>query len=149
VSTTYISPALRQRVAERAGSCCEYCLIHESDTFLGCEVDHVISEKHGGETVLENLAFACVVCNRFKGSDIASLDPGGSLVRLYNPRTDRWAEHFALEPAGVIIEPRSVIGVVTERLLRLNSTDRQVEREALSATGRYPSSAALAIIAST
>ena len=27
---------------------CEYCLIHEDDTVFGCEVDHIISTKHGG-----------------------------------------------------------------------------------------------------
>jgi hypothetical protein len=48
VSTSYISAELRRLVVARAESLCEYCLIHEEDTFFGCEVDHVISEKHGG-----------------------------------------------------------------------------------------------------
>ncbi len=42
---------------------CEYCLIHEDDTFFGCEVDHIISQKHGGPTEPENLAYACLPCN--------------------------------------------------------------------------------------
>jgi hypothetical protein len=32
-------------------------LIHEDDTYLGCQVDHVISEKHGGETTAMILGF--------------------------------------------------------------------------------------------
>lgn len=48
MSKTYISPELRQQVAERANHRCEYCLIHEDDTYLVCQVDHIISEKHGG-----------------------------------------------------------------------------------------------------
>jgi HNH endonuclease len=48
--SSYISPALRRLVATRAEYLCENCLIHEDDTFFGCEVDHIISEKHGGQT---------------------------------------------------------------------------------------------------
>ena len=76
--SSWISDTLRLLVAERAGKKCEYCLILESSTHLGCEVDHVISEKHGGKTIAENLAFACFYCNRYKGSDIATLDPSSS-----------------------------------------------------------------------
>jgi hypothetical protein len=113
-------------------------LIHEHDTFLGCQVDHVISEKHGGATVAENLAFACTLCNRAKGSDIGSIDePSGEFVRLFNPRSDRWGDHFALR--GHMIEPRTPIGGVTARLLQLNFLERVEERSILMQNGRYPS----------
>jgi hypothetical protein len=117
---------------------CEYCLIHEDDTFLGCEVEHVISEKHGGRTIAENLALACVFCNRFKGSDLGSLSPvTGSLVRFFNPRTDRWGEHFELD--GMRIIPRTEIGAVTVVIFGFNHPDRLLERESLRDVGRYPS----------
>jgi hypothetical protein len=51
-----VTPALRQLVARRARHLCEYCLIHEDDTFFGCEVEHIISQKHGGPTIESNLA---------------------------------------------------------------------------------------------
>jgi len=54
-----VSDALRRTVADRAYHVCEYCLVHEEDLYHGCEVDHVISVKHGGLTVPENLAWAC------------------------------------------------------------------------------------------
>ncbi len=57
---TYISVKTRQLVAQRAEFRCEYCLIHEEDTFFGCEIDHIISKKHGGSNELENLAYACL-----------------------------------------------------------------------------------------
>jgi HNH endonuclease len=95
--------AFRPLVVVRAGGCCEYCLIHQSDAGLPHEVDHVISRKHGGETQAENLAFACYLCNRYKGSDIASLDPATQeLVCLFHPRQDRWDEHFRI--VGPILE---------------------------------------------
>ena len=51
-----VGEALRRLVAERAWHVCEYCLVHEDDLFHGCEVDHVLSRKHGGQTTAENLA---------------------------------------------------------------------------------------------
>lgn len=66
---------LRRQVQERAKGRCEYCLVHEADMYYPHEADHVIAEKHGGPTSLDNLAWACFYCNRFKGSDLASVDP--------------------------------------------------------------------------
>lgn len=93
--SSYISDDLRKQVAKRAEYLCEYCLIHEDDTHFGCQVDHIISVKHGGPTTAENLAYACAFCNRHKGSDIGSIVwETGELTRFFNPRTDRWADHF-------------------------------------------------------
>jgi hypothetical protein len=69
----WISTELRQTIVDRAKQLCEYCLIAEADTFYGCEVDHIISLKHGGSTEPDNLAYACALCNRAKGSDVGSL----------------------------------------------------------------------------
>ena len=65
--TSYVSAGLRREVAARAVGICEYCLIHESDTYLGCQVDHVLSEKHGGATDSSNLAYACTCYGKGKG----------------------------------------------------------------------------------
>lgn len=143
MSSGYIGAELRRLVMTRAERLCEYCLVQEEDTFFGCEVDHIISEKHGGPTREDNLAYACLFCNKNKGSDIASLEPGTDrLVRLFNPRQDRWSDHFELAEDGVAIVPRSAIGEATARLLGFNHGDRVLEREALKQVGRYPSPAA-------
>jgi antitoxin (DNA-binding transcriptional repressor) of toxin-antitoxin stability system len=68
MSQTYIPVELRRLVISRADHRCEYCHIHEDDTYFGCEVDHVISEKHGGPTVAENLAYACLAKSSFATS---------------------------------------------------------------------------------
>jgi hypothetical protein len=113
------------------------------DTFFGCEVDHIISEKHGGPTSADNLASACLVCNRNKGSDIASIIPEtGELVRLFNPRIDRWWDHFRLDPGSLMIVSLTPIGEATSRILGLNDSARLLEREALKRAGRYPTPAA-------
>jgi len=43
------SEPLRDLVVERAGNCCEYCLLQqEDDDVLRFAVDRVISAQHGG-----------------------------------------------------------------------------------------------------
>ena len=127
MSETYISAELRRLVRARAKAVCEYCGIAETDTWFGCEVDHIISEKHGGLTEPENLALACVTCNRAKGSDIASLTDEGALAALFHPRRQVWAEHFVCE--GPRILGRTAAGRATVRLLKLNAPERLAERE--------------------
>lgn len=127
VSETYISAELRRLVRARANERCEYCGIAEADTWFGCEVDHIISEKHGGQTEPENLALACVACNRAKGSDIASVTEEGALVGLFHPRRHEWAEHFGREGERII--GHTAIGRATVRLLKLNAPERQAERQ--------------------
>ncbi len=138
----YISDEIREIDAARANYLCEYCLIHENDTFLKCQVDHIISLKHSGETELDNLAYACANCNRNKGSDIGSiLQPAKEFLRFFNPRTDVWAEHFEFEET--IIQPLTGIAKVTAQILAFNHIDRIIERQTLIELGRHPSLAAL------
>lgn len=142
-----VGAELRRLVAARANHLCEYCLLHEEDTYFGCEVDHVVSRKHGGLTEEDNLAYACALCNRNKGSDIASLDPDtGVLVRFYDPRSDRWNDHFRLAEDSVTIIPLTPVGRVTVSILGLNVNDRLLERTELRAIGRYPPEAAASLL---
>jgi len=135
----WISTELRQTIADRAKQLCEYCLIAEADTFYGCEVDHIISIKHSGSTAPDNLAYACALCNRAKGSDIGSIATSGEFTRFFNPRTDRWSEHFRLE--GATIQPLTRIGEVTARIFGFNESARLHEREEMIRFGTYPGEA--------
>ena len=81
-----IDEATRRVVVERAGRRCEYCLIHEDSAGFPHQIDHIISRKHGGSSGLGNLAYAGVVCNRYKGTDLASVDRSGRMIRLFDPR---------------------------------------------------------------
>lgn len=134
MAQTYIPAALRRFVRERGLGCCEYCVIPEQFTLVPHWVDHIVAEKHGGQTTAENLALACVLCNLFKGSDLTSLDPeSGEITPLFHPRQDRWSDHFRLD--GAIIEPLTPTGRVTVRLLQLNKPDRIEERNLLVRLG--------------
>jgi hypothetical protein len=125
-----ISEQLRDNVARRAGGRCEYCLIHEDDAGFPHQIDHIVSRKHGGSSDLTNLAYACIFCNRYKGSDVATIDAAcGEAVRLFNPRLDQWRDHFRFD--GPFVEPLTDVGRATARLLQLNAPDRIAERRAV------------------
>jgi len=122
-------------VAERAAHRCEYRLLHEDDSYSPHQIDHIVSRKHGGSSKLDNLAYACIRCNAWKGSDVGSLDPQtGKLVGLFNPRHHVWSDHFAFR--GAVIEPLTAEGSATARLLKLNLDKRAVECQLLAAAGR-------------
>src|SRR5438034_2083618 len=143
--SNHVTPETRQIVASRANYVCEYCLIAEEDAYFRFQVEHIISRKHGGSSEIDNLALACVFCNRYKGSDIASLIPArNELIRFYDPRSDRWREHFRLN--GVVIVELTEIGEATIRILQMNHDDQILDRQVLNVRGRYPSEAALLLI---
>ena len=132
-----LSDKIRLEVAARAGHRCEYCLIREPDTGFPLEVDHIISRKHGGRSDPDNLAYACVRCNAWKGADVGSIaTASGGYVSLFHPRRQRWEDHFVLR--GAVIEPVTAEAEATVRLLKLNIEKRVVERQLLVALGRYP-----------
>ncbi len=59
MSKTYVPVSLRKLAYDRAQSRCEYCLIPKVMALAAHQIDHVIAEKHGGQTTAENLALAC------------------------------------------------------------------------------------------
>jgi len=130
-----ITLALRTDVALRAHRRCEYCLIREEDTAFRPQVDHIVSRKHGGNSLPENLAYACVLCNRRKSGDVASVDKG-QLVRLFHPRQDLWTDHFQID--GSSIRALTEVGAATSKLLHFNVPERRAERALLQALGSYP-----------
>lgn len=73
--TTPPTAELRRQAVERAGNGCEYRLLAQDLAAATHSVDHVIAEKHRGQTLLDNLALSCTVCNPRKGSDINAIDP--------------------------------------------------------------------------
>jgi hypothetical protein len=117
-----VSPLLVQEIWRRAGNRCEYCRIPHPRYRLPFQIDHIIARQHGGPTAIDNLALACLHCNRFKGPNIAGLDPeSGELVRLFHPRTDLWAGHFRFE--GARISGATAIGRATVQVLAMNAPD--------------------------
>ncbi len=95
--------------------------------------DHIIAKQHGGKTRADNLALACARCNLHKGPNIAGVDPQtAKLTRLFNPRTDRWTDHFRWRKARLV--GPSAIGRTTVVVLAINHPYRVALREMMLAT---------------
>ena len=114
----------RARVRERAGNRCEYCQLHQNDSPLAAlHVEHIVPKVHGGTDDLENLALACIDCNLHKGTNLTGVDPETrQITNLFDPRRERWEEHFAWQ--GNQIVGRSPSGRTTVRVLQMNSEDQ-------------------------
>jgi hypothetical protein len=113
---------------QRANSRCEYSQLPQAVSPLPHVIDHIISRQNHGPTVAENLA--CFFRNSYKGPNIAGLNPQtGRLVRLFNPRKDRWGRHFTWD--GPVLVRRTVTGRVTIVLLEINRPEAVESREYL------------------
>ena len=72
-------------VSDRASHAFEYWLMAEIAIFVSHEIDRAIAEKHGRQTDENNWALACTICNKYKGSNLASIEPSnGEIVRLHD-----------------------------------------------------------------
>lgn len=126
--------ALREEVFRRADNCCEYCHLAQAVTLLPHELDHIIAQKHDGETASGNLCLACFACNSFKGPNVAGVDPATKeICRLFHPRRDTWSEHFYWD--GPTLAARTAIGRATLAVLRINQPERVEFRRLLALSG--------------
>ena len=125
---------LDQAVRQRARHRCEYCHVRDGTSDLRHVIDHIIARQHGGQTLITNLALCCGRCNQFKGPNIAGVDAEtGKLERLFNPRVDKWDEHFRWE--GAVLVGKSPIGQATVAVLAINLPLRVAARRALIEDG--------------
>lgn len=129
--------AIDDAVRQRARFLCEYCLMPQDIHRLRFPIDHIIARQHGGATELENLALACGRCNRHKGPNISGIDPvTANVVRLFNPRRNRWSDHFRLDGAQIVgISPE---GRATVSTLAMNHPEDIAIRTELLEQGRFP-----------
>jgi hypothetical protein len=135
--TIGMDPALEADVKKRAQGVCEYCRLPEACQRVPFQIDLIIAEHHGGATVFENLANACLRCNKKKGPNIAGVDShSGEIVRLFNPRRDQWNEHFEWRGAELI--GLTSIGRATVAVLAMNVPSAVALREELMAEGIFP-----------
>jgi hypothetical protein len=129
-------PDVEEIVRRRADWRCEYCQLPEADSDLPFQIDHVIARKHRGHSKPENLAYACLYCNSYKGPNLAGVDPvTEQIVRLFNPRKDKWAHHF--EWQGAWLRGLSAEGRVTIQVLNINAHEALLVRENLIREGKF------------
>ncbi len=91
MSRSYVARRLREKVSVQAKYRCGYCLTTEIITGSAMEIEHLVPEALGGETIEENLWLSCSYCNVYKNDRISATDPvTEEVVPLFNPRQEVW-----------------------------------------------------------
>jgi hypothetical protein len=130
---------LRERVFQQARSRCGYCQTDIKIVGPALEVEHIIPEGAGGETVEENLWVACGSCNRHKGTRTHAKDPvSGRRVRLFNPRQQIWSGHFRWSEDGTEIISLTACGRATVEALNVNNAEIVAARSRWAQAGWHP-----------
>jgi hypothetical protein len=131
--------SLRKAVQERAKDCCEYCLMQAIISHDPFSAEHILPTSKGGLDDLVNLAWACLGCNLFKGTTTYFFDLlTGSLVPLYNPRTEKWSEHFEWIDNFSVVKGLTPTGRATVTCLKINRIGLVNLRKILVAAGKHP-----------
>lgn len=134
-----ISEKDHQQIRKRAGYCCEYCKYPEEFTATKLEADHIIPESKGGTDDIDNLCAACRACNGSKLAAQTDIDPETDKeVPLFNPRTQKWSEHFQFSRDYIEIIGLTAIGRATIKRLKMNRDNLQIAREYWRKNGWNP-----------
>ena len=134
-----VPAALRRTVASRAKNLCEYCRCPEEFSPDSFTVEHIKPRQAGGETISENLAWACFGCNSRKHTKIRHFDRETKQeVALFHPRQQLWLEHFTWNNDFTKIIGKTPCGQVTVEALQLNRVGVVNLRRLLNSAGLHP-----------
>jgi hypothetical protein len=129
----------RASVRKRAAGRCEYCRIEEQWTGHEFTLDHVAPKTRGGSSTPENCAFVCMGCNVRKSNKLEALDPvSGVNAPLFNPRTQRWRDHFCWSADTTLIIGLTPTGRATVVALSLNRALLVTHRVLMIRNGLHP-----------
>lgn len=116
-----LSSQTRRLIRQRAKFLCEYCHSPEYLTPDRFTVDHILPQSLGGLDRLENLALACRRCNERRSNRMVALDPEDQqTVSLFNPRQQKWEDHFVWTEDGTRIIGVTPVGRATCSRLDMN-----------------------------
>ncbi len=112
--------AKHDQVRLRYGRRCGYCGVTEVDTGGELTVDHYRPTVAGGDDSDENLVYACVRCNLYKGDFYPNADDLAYGRRVLHPLQDDLAKHVRLNTQTGRMEPLTNTGQFHIALLYLN-----------------------------
>lgn len=136
---SFLTKALRQRIRRRAGNRYEYCLSHQDYIMGRLQIDHIQPLAKGGTNTEDNLCLACELCNQYKWMQTEFIDSeSDELVSLFNPRLQKWQEHFTWSPEGTEIIGITPCGRATIVALRLNNNLAVIVRKNWVKAGWHP-----------
>lgn len=132
-----LSATIRAAVVFRAGQRCEYCQLSQAGQEAAFHIDHVMPRAAGGPTTEDNLALACVSCSLHKAAKLVAIDPdSGRETPLFNPRFQKWSEHFRWEGERAV--GLTAIGQATLLALKINRPLIVAIRKEETIRGRHP-----------
>ena len=135
-----MNAVLQRLVRQRAKGRCEYCVIAESASRLPFQIDHIVAISHGGATILSNLSYSCLSCNKHKGPNLSGIDPKTKrIVRLFHSPLHKWEYHFRYQ--GAYVSGRTPYGRATVATLAMNDPMFVAVRQTLIEEGVLPPSA--------
>lgn len=141
MSRPYISVQLTAQILADAGHRCGYCRADERFTGSLLSIEHILPIAAGGPTERENLWRSCRECNERKGAQVQATDPeNGEVVDLYNPRTQRWRDHFRWSEDGLLVIGLTPVGRASVAALDLNRPHQVVARQRWVLVGWHPPS---------
>ena len=110
-----------QQVRQHYGFCCGYCGISETDAGGDLTVDHFHPISAGGGDEIDNLVYACVRCNQYKGILLPeAIDPVQER-RLLHPLRDTTIAHMREEEVSgrlIALTPTGAFHITSLRLNR-------------------------------
>ncbi|MGB1286862.1 MAG: HNH endonuclease [Aggregatilineales bacterium] len=117
----YIPVEIRRRVHEAAADRCGYCHMPQRLIPYPMEIEHIVPSSKGGTDDELNLWLACSTCNSHKSDKLTGYDSETEAeVRLFNPRTQNWYEHFEWIEDGLRLKGLTPAGRVTIVALHMN-----------------------------
>ncbi len=130
---------IRAKVRSRAVHRCEYCKCQDQFAPHPFTIDHIVPISLNGNSELNNLAYACFLCNRLKSNKFNVYDRAtNQWVQLYNPRKDIWKDHFAWDSKATRIIGITPMGRCTIKELKLNREKLIEYRNCLIPFGLHP-----------
>jgi hypothetical protein len=120
--SAYISESLKAQIEQADRQRCCYCLTSEANSGIPMTFDHIQPRSKSGITSFENICLACRTCNEYKSDSTEAEDPlTGRVVSLFNPRIQKWSEHFIWSADATRVEGVTAIGRATMVALRMNN----------------------------
>ena len=116
-------------VRERYDFCCGYCGVSEADVGGELTVDHFRPLSASGDHSDENLVYACVRCNQYKGALLPDATDLAQERRLLHPLQDDLLSHIREDESTGRLEGLTATGRFHIAALRLNRPALIIHRQ--------------------
>jgi len=135
----YVSERLKIKIRQQADDRCGYCQSLQKYVWGTLEIEHIIPKSKGGSNDEQNLWLACRPYNLYKSDQTHGIDPiTEEKIALFNPRTQRWREHFSWSDDGVYTLGLTSCGRATVKALQMNNPCVITVRHAWVSVGWHP-----------